>query len=80
VSNKKIDFFKIFSVDIGSGCGILFISTGGKHMGYTLTVTEIATGIVVLTHEYIGFSGNAMMDVQKYLYRQYPRDKYRIDW
>ncbi len=49
-------------------------------MGYTLTVTEITTGIVVLTHEYIGFSGNAMMDVQKYLYRQYPRDKYRIDW
>ncbi len=49
-------------------------------MRYTLTITEIATGIVVFMHEYIGYSGNAMMDEQKSLYRQYSRDKYRIDW
>jgi hypothetical protein len=50
-------------------------------MRYTLTVTEIATGIVVFQDEYIGFSGSEMMDEQKSLHRRlYPRDIYRIDW
>jgi hypothetical protein len=49
-------------------------------MGYLLTITEIATGLIVYEHEYKGYSGNAMMDEQKSLYRQYPREKYRIDW
>lgn len=48
---------------------------------FTLTVTEIATGKVVHTEVYKGYSNTEMMDEQKHLYQFYwPRDKYKIDW
>lgn len=48
---------------------------------FILTVTEIATGKVVHTEEYKGYSNTEMMDEQKHLYRtKWARDKYRIDW
>ena len=46
---------------------------------YTLTVTEIATGKVVLVREYENMSGTAMQD-EAYHYRREYGPGYKIDW
>lgn len=53
----------------------------GYVMGYVLEVFDIETEELVYDCVYTGWSGNAMMDEVKHLYRtRFPRDKYRIEF
>ena len=47
---------------------------------YTLTVTDLRTQKVVFVNEYKGMSGHAMMDEQKFYRKQFPRERFDIDW
>lgn len=47
---------------------------------YILTVTDLRTQKVVFKEEYKGMSGHAMMDEQKFYRKQFPRERFDIDW
>lgn len=53
----------------------------GNEMGYVLRVYAIATDKLVYDNVYSNYSGHAMMDEIKHLYRtRFARDLYRIEW